>query len=215
MRMAFLFLILCITATGLVVRSFNRVKSFSLIESLALSMFSGIVEEIGTIDDVNKSANVQMWDGTVSEGFIIRVSGKATLTDAYIGCSIALNGVCLTVTELDNNNSKFSFGISPETLRRSNIKSLAPGSKVNLERALKNDGRNSGHVVQGHVDCTGTILDKWSDGDSLFVKVQVPAQYLKYIVSKGFVAVDGTSLTVCEVGPGWFTFMLVPHTQQR
>ena len=213
--MAFLFLILCITATGLVVRSFNRVKSFSLIESLALSMFSGIVEEIGTIDDVNKSANVQMWDGTVSEGFIIRVSGKATLTDAYIGCSIALNGVCLTVTELDNDNSKFSFGISPETLRRSNIKSLAPGSRVNLERALKNDGRNSGHVVQGHVDCTGTILDKWSDGDSLFVKVQAPAQYLKYIVSKGFVAVDGTSLTVCEVGSGWFTFMLVPHTQQR
>jgi riboflavin synthase len=87
---------------------------------------------------------------------------------------------------------------------------------VNLERALRADGRNSGHFVQGHVDCTGEIINKWKEGDSLWVKVQVPKEYIKYIVPKGFIAIDGTSLTVCETSneESWFTFMLIAHTQQ-
>ena len=95
---------------------------------------------------------------------------------------------------------------------------LKTGSRVNLERALKADGRNSGHFVQGHVDCTGEIMEKWREGESLWVKVKVPQEFITYIVPKGFVCVDGTSLTICEVDArpdaSWFTFMLVAHTQQ-
>jgi riboflavin synthase len=89
---------------------------------------------------------------------------------------------------------------------------------MNLERALRADGRNSGHFVQGHVDCTATILEKWKEGDSLWVKVRVPSEFIKYIVPKGFICVDGTSLTVCDVSTvpdTWFTFMLIAHTQQH
>jgi len=110
-------------------------------------------------------------------------------------------------------------GLAPETLRRSNLGTLKPGSRVNLERALKADGRNSGHFVQGHVDCTGDIVEKWREGESLWVKVKVPQEFIPYIVPKGFVCVDGTSLTICEVDArpeaSWFTFMLVAHTQQN
>lgn len=89
---------------------------------------------------------------------------------------------------------------------------------MNLERALKADGRNSGHFVQGHVDCTGEIVEKWREGDSLWVRVKVPQDVIAYIVPKGFICVDGTSLTICDVDSRpdalWFTFMLVAHTQQ-
>jgi riboflavin synthase len=109
-------------------------------------------------------------------------------------------------------------GLAPETLRRSNLGLLKPGSRVNIERALKADGRNSGHFVQGHVDCTGEIVEKWREGESLWVKVKVPQDIIPYIVPKGFVCVDGTSLTICDVDSrpetSWFTFMLVAHTQQ-
>jgi riboflavin synthase len=130
-------------------------------------MFSGIIEEIGIIEQIRSEKKVALWDGSFSEGHIFEVEGNLTFSDAYVGCSIALNGVCLTVTEINDSKSKVfllickhtplliykillqvSFGISPETLRRSNLKGLKAGSKVNLERALKNDGRNSGHVVQ-------------------------------------------------------------------
>ena len=95
---------------------------------------------------------------------------------------------------------------------------LIAGSRVTLERALKADSRNSGHFVQGHVDCTGEIIDKWREMESLWVKVKVPQDLISYIVPKGFICVDGTSLTICEVDArpeaSWFTFMLVAHTQQ-
>lgn len=109
------------------------------------------------------------------------------------------------------------MGISPETLRRSYLGSLKAGDKVNLERASEIGGRNSGHFVQGHVDGTGEIIDRWQEGDSLFMKVTVSGDLLKYIVPKGFVAVDGTSLTVVDVDTKemWFTFMLVEYTQKK
>eukprot|EP00600_Ochromonadales_sp_CCMP1393_P000056 CAMPEP_0174981350 /NCGR_PEP_ID=MMETSP0004_2-20121128/15840_1 /TAXON_ID=420556 /ORGANISM="Ochromonas sp., Strain CCMP1393" /LENGTH=275 /DNA_ID=CAMNT_0016233083 /DNA_START=149 /DNA_END=976 /DNA_ORIENTATION=- len=197
-------------------------------------MFSGIVEDIGVVEKLTINKQMPMWDGSVGEGVELTVQSSRAVEEAYVGCSIAVNGVCLTATEYDT--SKFTVGLAPETLRRSNLGKLEVGSKVNVERALRADGRNSGHFVQGHVDGTGSILDRWEEGDSLWVKVQVPLGLLKYIVPKGFIAIDGTSLTVCEVHQpdskeiaqkyasqeeaevhalGWFTIMLVSHTQQN
>jgi riboflavin synthase len=134
-----------------------------------------------------------------------------------IRCSICVNGVCLTATELKDDT--FKVGLAPETLRRTYLGDLKSGAHVNLERASEIGGRNSGHFVQGHVDGVGTIIDRWIDEDSLFFKVKVGADSLRYIVPKGFVAIDGTSLTVCEVDArpdeSWFTFMLVGYTQQK
>lgn len=142
-------------------------------------------------------------------------------------CSISVNGVCLTATELDFENKQFTVGLAPETLRKTNLGSYDPTSSqnkkkvVNLERASEIGGRNSGHFVQGHVDNVGTIVDQWVDDNSLFFKVAFPKEYMKYIVPKGFIAIDGTSLTVCDVSTGesdednWFTFMLVEYTQKK
>ena len=114
-------------------------------------------------------------------------------------CSICVSGVCLTATDLDWEHKCFRVGLAPETLRRTYLGDLKPGDKVNLERASEIGGRNSGHFVQGHVDGTGDIVDRWQDQDSLWYKVRVAPDLLKYIVPKGFVAIDGTSLTVLDV----------------
>ena len=182
-------------------------------------MFSGIVEEMAVCARLEESKNVQMWDGSMAEGAELTVSlkeGSEVLSDAYIGCSIAVNGVCLTATSIDSTKREFTVGLAPETLRRSNLAMLRTGSNVNIERALKADGRNSGHFVQGHVDCTGPITEKYFEGDSLWIKVQVPDEFIKFIVTKGFICVDGTSLTICDVdtAKSTFTFMLIAHTQQ-
>lgn len=128
-----------------------------------------------------------------------------------------MNGVCLTATELVDDT--FKVGLAPETLRKTYLGKLKAGNSVNLERASEIGGRNSGHFVQGHVDGVGEIIDKWKDEDSLFFKVRVNHDLLRYIVPKGFIAVDGTSLTVCEVDSrieeSWFTFMLVEYTQKK
>jgi len=180
-------------------------------------MFTGIIEEIGTVITVHDRDDMTLWDGSKGKGTEMAVQGDIVLQGAYLGCSISVSGVCLTATELDRNI--FKVGISPETLRRTYLGQLKPGDKVNLERACEIGGRNSGHFVQGHVDGTGSIIDKWIDGDSLYFKVKTHMEILKYIVSKGFIAVDGTSLTVCDVnsslGQEWFTFMLVEYTQKK
>jgi riboflavin synthase len=178
------------------------------------NMFSGIIEEMGTVEALQVKNDLVLWDGSVGDGVVLTIRGEKALEEAYIGCSIAVNGVCLTATEITEKT--FSVGLAPETLRRSNLDKLQKGSKVNLERALKTNSRNSGHFVQGHVDCTGKIIDKWREGESLWVKVMLPREYMNYIVPKGFVAIDGTSLTICDVNTkeNWFTFMLISHTQQ-
>ncbi|CAI5505343.1 unnamed protein product [Closterium sp. Naga37s-1] len=132
-----------------------------------------------------------------------------------LGDSIAVNGTCLTVTTFDS--SSFVVGLAPETLRRTNLGDLKEGSPVNLERSLRADSRLGGHFVQGHVDGTGVITNKRPEGDSLWLTVQCDPSLLKYIVPKGYIAVDGTSLTVVEVNDeeSWFTFMLVAYTQQK
>jgi len=179
------------------------------------AMFSGIVEEMGTIKRLEKVGGMELWDGSIGEGWEMEVEANVVLEEASLGCSIAVNGVCLTVTEFDDK--RFSVGLAPETIRRSNLVGLTAGDPVNLERALAADGRNSGHFVQGHVDDVGIIEELRPDGDSLYVKVKPPARLLPYIVPKGFIAIDGTSLTVCDVDytEGWFNIMLVAYTQQK
>jgi riboflavin synthase len=155
-----------------------------------------------------------MWDGTKAEGFVLRIKCAVALKDAYIGASIAVNGTCLTVTEFDTQ--AFEVNCAPETLRRTNLVDLEKGSLVNLERAMAASDRNSGHAVQGHVDETGKILDKKFEGDCLWIKISLSKDLLPFVVPKGYIAVDGTSLTVCEVNhrEQWFNLMLIAHTQK-
>jgi riboflavin synthase len=114
-------------------------------------------------------------------------------------------------------NNIFRVGLAPETLRRTYFEELKSGDAVNLERASEIGGRNSGHFVQGHVDGTGEVIDRWQDEDSLFYKIRVAPELIKYIVGKGFIAIDGTSLTVVDADTkeNWFTFMLVDYTQKK
>ncbi|XP_010242923.1 PREDICTED: riboflavin synthase-like [Nelumbo nucifera] len=172
------------------------------------SMFTGIVEEMGEISQLGLTEN---------GGFEMTISAKTVLEDVNLGDSIAVNGTCLTVTQFDKEASEFSVGLSPETLRKTSLIELVPGSLVNLERALQPSTRMGGHFVQGHVDGTGEIISTEPEGDSLWVKVKTSPELLKFIVPKGFIAVDGTSLTVVNVfdEEDCFNFMLVAYTQQK
>ncbi len=180
-------------------------------------VFSGIVRERGRVVSLEERDDVTQWDGSVSKGTIMVVAMDKGLEGSYVGCSIAINGVCLTATVLDAKAKTATFGLAPETLSRSNLGALRPGSLVNVEPSLKADAMNSGHYVQGHVDGTGVILEKRKDKESLWVRIgRVPEKLMAGIVEKGYIAVDGTSLTVCRVNSSerWFELMLVSHTQQ-
>lgn len=184
-------------------------------------MFTGIVEDIGTVAALEERDDMELWDGTLGSGTVLTVT---TPTDspilandsAYLGCSIAVSGVCLTATALQPH--QFTVGLAPETLRRTTLGSLQPGDAVNLERASLVSSRNSGHFVQGHVDGTGEIVECWADQDSLWFRIRVQdPSLLRYIVPKGFIAIDGTSLTVVDVDTeaSTFTFMLIEYTQKK
>lgn len=177
-------------------------------------VFTGIVEEMGTVVSVERKADLEMWDGSKSEGFVLKIQCKVALDGAYIGCSIAVNGTCLTVTEFDAK--AFEVNCAPETLRRTDLGDLKAGDLVNLERSMAATDRNSGHFVQGHVDEAGKILKFTPEGDSLWVRISLSEDILPYVIPKGYVAVDGTSLTVCEVNrkEKWFNLMLIAHTQK-
>jgi riboflavin synthase len=166
-------------------------------------MFTGIVEEIGRVAALEQRAG----------GWHLRAKGRVVLEGTRLGDSIAVNGVCLTVTQLDPE--QMTFGLAPETLQRTNLGDLKPGDGVNLERALAANGRLGGHFVQGHVDGTGVLAERRPDGDSLRMAVTAAPGLLRYIVPKGYIAVDGTSLTVIDVLPDRFTFMLVAYTRQH
>jgi riboflavin synthase len=168
-----------------------------------------------------ETAELDLWDGTRGPGVVLTVSCSLALEGAYVGCSIAVNGVCLTATSL--SATSFTVNCAPETLRVTSLGGLRVGEVVNLERGARADARNSGHYVQGHVDGTGVVAAFWQEGDSLWVRIAADEALLRYIVPKGFIAVDGTSLTVCEVvrpaggggGGGSFTLMLIAHTQRH
>ncbi|KAL7577578.1 hypothetical protein ACA910_015106 [Epithemia clementina (nom. ined.)] len=179
-------------------------------------MFTGIVEEMGSVVSLVEKDDMVLWDGSTGHGTELTVKGNIVLEGAYLGCSICVSGVCLTATQLEEG--QFKVGLAPETLRRTYFSSLKEGDAVNLERASEIGGRNSGHFVQGHVDDTGKIIEKWQDQDSLFFKIHIAnLEILPYIVPKGFIAIDGTSLTVVDVNreEQWFTFMLVDYTQKK
>jgi len=177
-------------------------------------MFTGIVEIIGTVTKLEELDSTASGGGGTS----LTISGaEEILGDCHEGDSISVNGTCLTVTEFDK--STFKIGVAPETLRRTNLGSLKEGSKVNLERAVSAHTRMGGHFVQGHVDTTAKILSITPDGNAKTFRFQPrDPSVLRYVVEKGFITVDGASLTVTKVedGPeGWWEVMLVAYTQDK
>ncbi|CAN9084136.1 unnamed protein product [Alternaria alternata] len=177
-------------------------------------MFTGLVETIGTVAALEKLDQTASGGGGTS----LTISGcEDILGDAHLGDSISVNGTCLTVTEF--TKSSFKIGCAPETLRRTNLGSLQEGSKVNLERAVSADTRMGGHFVQGHVDTIATIESVTPDGNALTFRFKPrDTSVLRYIVEKGYVTIDGASLTVTKVqdGPeGWWEVMLIAYTQEK
>jgi riboflavin synthase len=170
-------------------------------------VFTGIVEELGEVIGVDP-------DGS---GARIRIRGPLVTADAGRGDSIAINGVCLTVT--GTADGEFSADVMGETLARSSLGSLRPGAAVNLERPLRPDSRLGGHIVQGHVDGTGTIVGIQAAGNWKTVRISIPPELSRYLVEKGSVAVDGISLTVSALGAGpagpEFAVSLIPETLAR
>lgn len=166
-------------------------------------MFTGLVEDIGVVERV----------GPQGGGFELAVRAPALVDGMRLGDSVAVNGVCLTVTAFDAG--QFTFGLAPETLARTNLGDLAPGDAVNLERALTPTTRLGGHYVQGHVDATGRIRSFRPDGDALWMAVEAPRALMRYVVTKGYIAVDGASLTVVHVGEDWFDVTLVAYSQAK
>lgn len=166
-------------------------------------MFTGIVEELGTV------AACQPTDG----GFDLSVNCRTVLEGTILGDSIAVNGVCLTVTAF--TDSQFTAGLAPETRQRTNLDALTAGSPVNLERSVTPTTRMGGHFVQGHIDATGTIKSFTKDNDALWVAIEAPEALMRYVVTKGYITLDGTSLTVVDVGKDWFNVTLVSYTQSH
>jgi riboflavin synthase len=162
-------------------------------------MFTGIVEEMGV---------VRTWAPPR-----LQVSARIVLSDLRVGDSIAINGACLTVVRRDRWS--FEVELSPETVRRTNLGMLQPGDRVNLERAVPVGGRLGGHLVQGHVEGIAHILSLEPEGETVWVRFSIPDGLGRYIVPKGFIAVDGVSLTVVEVDATWFSVMLVPYTRDH
>jgi riboflavin synthase len=163
-------------------------------------MFTGIIEELGTIQTIT----------TARDGARIVVHAPTILSDARIGDSIAVNGVCLTVVE--KTTTTFAADISAETLRRTSLKQIKQNSKINLERPMTPSARFGGHIVQGHVDAMGEFLSAKAEGEGWIVRIGFPKHLGKYIVEKGSITVDGISLTVAALGDDWLEIAVIPHT---
>ncbi|WP_328324613.1 MULTISPECIES: riboflavin synthase [unclassified Streptomyces] len=163
-------------------------------------MFTGIVEELGEVTAVENLGDASRF----------RLRGPVVTEDAKHGDSIAVNGVCLTV--VDSGGGEFTADVMAETLNRSSLGALATGSRVNLERPMALGGRLGGHLVQGHVDGTGTVVERKPSDHWEIVKISLPAGLSRYVVEKGSITVDGVSLTVVDAGPDYFTISLIPTT---
>jgi len=164
-------------------------------------VFTGIVEEIGVVQSLKKT----------SRGYELMVKAKKVLEGTQLGDSIATNGVCLTVTQLTDH--AFFAGVSAETLKRSNLVNLKPGNSVNLERAVTPSSRLGGHFVQGHVDAQAELVQRKFEQETLWLTLKLEPDLMRYVVEKGFICLDGTSLTVVNTGEDWFSVMLVVYTQ--
>ena len=166
-------------------------------------MFTGLVEEMGEVVEAVRTET----------GYDLVIRAETVLEGAALGDSIAVQGVCLTVTELEG--ATFRVGLAPETRNRTSLESLETGSPVNLERSVLPTTRMGGHFVQGHVDGTGRIRARRPDEDALWIEIEADPALMKYVVEKGYIAIDGTSLTVVHTGPDWFDVTLVAYTQQK
>lgn len=163
-------------------------------------MFTGIIEEVGTIRAMSMSGN----SGEIS------IRARTVLEGTKIGDSIAVNGICLTVTSLRPDG--FTADVMPETVSRSSLGSANAGDRVNLERAMAADGRFGGHIVSGHIDGTGKIVEMKRDENAVWVKIEAAPDILRYIVGKGSITIDGISLTVAAVTGRDFSVSIIPHT---
>ncbi len=166
-------------------------------------MFTGIIEEIGKISSIKK--------GAVESKLVI--TGNVIFGDLRIGDSVAVNGVCLTATEISGKT--FTADVMNETLNRSSLSSLKQGSNVNLERAMAANGRFGGHIVAGHVDGVGTITSIREDGNAVWYTIYAERPIIKYIIEKGSIAIDGISLTVATVTDNCFSVSIIPHTAKE
>ena len=166
-------------------------------------MFTGIIEEIGSIRSVAA--------GTHSA--VLSVRAERILEDIHTGDSIAVNGVCLTVSSFDRES--FTADVMHETLNRSGLGALKKDSPVNLERAMRADGRIGGHIVSGHIDGTGTIIRVRTDDNAVWYTIRAASPVMRYIVEKGSVAIDGISLTVAGVDAESFSVSVIPHTAKQ
>jgi riboflavin synthase len=171
-------------------------------------MFTGIIEEVGVIANITPDINA------LDSGARLTVECRTVLTDAAEGCSIAVNGVCLTA--LDIQPDRFHADLAPETLRRSNLGDLRSGALVNLERPLLPTSRLSGHIVQGHVDGAGEILslDRLG-GDNWWLRILLPENLERYFVEKGSIAIDGISLTIAASKDRELAIAIIPHTYEN
>lgn len=164
-------------------------------------MFTGIVEETGTLRSLSRG----------SKSCVINVQCSTVLEDTRIGDSIAVNGICLTVTSMESGG--FTADVMNETLSRSSLAQTRPGDPVNLERAMAANGRFGGHIVSGHIDGTGIIREIRDDDNAVWYTVEAPPEILRYVVEKGSIAIDGISLTVARVDDRSFQVSVIPHTR--
>ena len=163
-------------------------------------MFTGIVEELGTVKNIKKGAN----------SAVFTIQAEEILDDLKTGDSVAVNGICLTVTACLENG--FMADVMHETLNRSSLKGAKPGMHVNLERAMAAGGRFGGHIVSGHVDGTGTIREIRTDDNAVWYTISAGPKLLRYIVEKGSITIDGISLTVAAAAADHFSVSTIPHT---
>lgn len=163
-------------------------------------MFTGIIEEIGHVNEIKNAAS----------SAVLTITAKKVLEGTRLGDSIAVNGVCLTVTGI--HGGTFTADVMHETLNRSSLGNLKRGSTVNLERAMAADGRFGGHIVSGHIDGTGKIADIKKDDNAVWYRIKTDSRIIRYIVEKGSIAIDGISLTVAGLDNESFSVSVIPHT---
>lgn len=163
-------------------------------------MFTGIIEEIGTVANIERGAKSSR----------ITVSAERIFDDLKIGDSVSVNGMCATAAEISGNT--FTADIMAESMRRTNLGDLKKGSRVNLERAMQLNGRFGGHIVSGHIDGTGVIISQRREDNAVWLTVGAAENIMRYIIEKGSVAIDGVSLTVASVYSDAFAVSIIPHT---
>ncbi|MCM1272625.1 MAG: riboflavin synthase [Clostridium sp.] len=166
-------------------------------------MFTGIVEEVGVIRAIDKGAKSER----------LTICGDVVTKDTHVGDSIAVNGICLTVTSINGNC--FTADVMAETMRRTSLSVLAPKGRVNLERAMALNGRFGGHIVSGHIDGTGTIGRLEREDNAVWITIHTTENILRYIIEKGSIAIDGVSLTVAYVDDKCFQVSVIPHTAAK